>query len=345
MHCDHVRLSTPRAPRHPGATGCLLSPFWSPPYVPDAPLAVSSLLGRSLCPYTSLLLSAFLLSQACFFVGVLLLHRLSLGVLQSARLSYLACVCFVCSPASVFHMAAYSEGVFTALSLAGMLARHQRRPALLVAALFAAATAARANGWVLAGFFAFDALHDSAQLLRDKSKSGGCLAGCFVRVAAVWTKAAVYAAIVGPSFCPTRHAASRAHPCQPRAPGVEHRPVSDARLQFGTRAAMAFCCCDSSGAQGFRTRCSSCIWQRVSARPRRCPARPCPRTAARSCRTSTRTSRQRTGQTSRRQAPAALRSARLLARSFGALSLFSCFLLIHSVCFLVCLVSLLSLCL
>jgi len=101
---------------------------------------------------------------------------------SSRRLAFLSSVCFIFSPAALFHAACYSEALFTFLSLAGMLLYQRSRDAscsprrcwglLAAAAAFALASTVRANGWLLAGFFAFDALQRTAQALRAGTGGG-----------------------------------------------------------------------------------------------------------------------------------------------------------------------------
>jgi hypothetical protein len=174
------------------------------------------LFGVSVCRLSSFLLATFLLSLLIFLLNVVLLHRLSLRVLRQPqlpqqqqefhplfrhvdvldsssdsshnsgatsgqRLAFLSAVCFICSPAAIFHAACYSEGVFALLAFSGMYLRTVTSNSgscnghgdgggaaspwrLLLAALcFAAAGTVRANGWILAGFFVFDALRSTAQ--------------------------------------------------------------------------------------------------------------------------------------------------------------------------------------
>jgi Gpi18-like mannosyltransferase len=145
-----------------------------------------------LCSYTSLLLASFLLSNLCFLGNVMLLHSLTLRVLRSSRLAYLSAVCFLLSPASIFHLAHYSEASFMLLSLAAMLLREQGR-SWASALLFACATLVRANGWIFAGFFCFDALQTTLHARGSRS-----VARC-ATIAGAWLKASVLAVIVGQS--------------------------------------------------------------------------------------------------------------------------------------------------
>jgi len=154
-----------------------------------------SLVGIPSCPLSALLLASGALSLLLLVANTLLLHRLSLAVLgpaasggghtegrSSRRLAFLSSVCFIFSPAALFHAACYSEALFTFLSLAGMLLYQRSRDAscsprrcwglLAAAAAFALASTVRANGWLLAGFFAFDALQRTAQARRSGTDGG-----------------------------------------------------------------------------------------------------------------------------------------------------------------------------
>ena len=157
--------------------------------------AVFDRVGFPLCSYTTVLIAAALLSLALCLTNVILLYRLSLRVLSSPRLAYLSAVCFLFSPASVFHAALYSEGLFTACALGGMLLREQGR-SWSAAVLFALSTSCRANGYLLAGFFAWDALQAARAASNEKvhglRRLGHIVAG--------WPAAAVQAAIVFAPF-------------------------------------------------------------------------------------------------------------------------------------------------
>jgi len=122
--------------------------------------------------------SAQLLSVLFLLVNVVLLHRLSLLVLDSAPLSFLSAGLFcVASPAATFHLTGlYSEGAFACAALTGMLLRERGAPPLLVALCFAVATTIRGNGYLLAGFFVFDAIQHVRRAWMDKRSHSSTLA-------------------------------------------------------------------------------------------------------------------------------------------------------------------------
>jgi hypothetical protein len=153
-------------------------------------VAVSSMLSLPpLCWYSALLLSSFLLSQVFFFLNILLLHSLSLLVCGSPSLSYVSSLCFIFNPATIFMAACYTEGCFMVLALAGMIAREHQRP-WVSALLFGWSTLVRANGWIFAGFFVFDAIR--ATYLTKRVISTSCVR--------VWIRTALCSIIVGQSY-------------------------------------------------------------------------------------------------------------------------------------------------
>ena len=79
-------------------------------------------------------------------------YRLSRAILLDERLSALATVLYCFNPASVFYAAAYTEGLFAALSFVGMWYLHQPQHYWRGIACFTLATAARSNG-LLNGWF------------------------------------------------------------------------------------------------------------------------------------------------------------------------------------------------
>lgn len=80
--------------------------------------------------------------------------RLSRSILQDERLSALATALYCFNPASAFHAAAYTEGLFAALSFAGMWHLHRPRQYWWGVLCFALGTATRSNGLLNAGFVA-----------------------------------------------------------------------------------------------------------------------------------------------------------------------------------------------
>lgn len=124
-------------------------------FLPGFPLAVRLVawaLGTA-----NIQLAALLLSQVCFVLAALALHDLGSAVLVGEAHARCAVLFFLISPASVFHLAGYSESLFAALCFAGFVQMH-RGAGWRAAALFATASVVRSNGVLACGMVACHAL-------------------------------------------------------------------------------------------------------------------------------------------------------------------------------------------
>ncbi|KAI8929928.1 GPI mannosyltransferase 2 [Entophlyctis helioformis] len=110
------------------------------------------------CNHAATTLAGIAVSNISFVIATIALYHLSAHVLQDRRLARVSAVLFALSPAGIFLSSMYSESPFAAFAFLGMLCmvRGQRLEASI---LWSAASAIRANGILLVGFFAWDVLH------------------------------------------------------------------------------------------------------------------------------------------------------------------------------------------
>ena len=115
------------------------------------------------------LVSGVVINFVAFVAAAVALYELTMEVFHSKRLSLISVALLCVNPASVFMSAVYTEAIFMCFSFWGMLSVQRGRPAT-ACALFALATASRANGTVLCGYIGFYYLKELYQLLRRYSK-------------------------------------------------------------------------------------------------------------------------------------------------------------------------------
>ncbi|MFB3889502.1 MAG: mannosyltransferase family protein [Candidatus Bathyarchaeia archaeon] len=89
---------------------------WFPLY-PVTMRGVGSVFQIFLSPTEAVMVAGFLVSNALFFVSLMLFYKLSAVVLGSRRLAVAASIFFCFWPGALFYSAAYSESLFMALAL------------------------------------------------------------------------------------------------------------------------------------------------------------------------------------------------------------------------------------
>lgn len=115
------------------------------------------------------LLAGTLVNLSVFPLAALSLYLLTLFVTDNQRFSIVTVLLFCVNPASVFMSAVYTESLFAFCIFTG-LCLLARRHCWSASLLFSAASATRANGFLLAGFIGFHHLH-SLYISVNKSKS------------------------------------------------------------------------------------------------------------------------------------------------------------------------------
>ncbi|XP_044142263.1 GPI mannosyltransferase 2 isoform X2 [Bufo gargarizans] len=146
-------------------------------FFPLLPLMIGGLARGPLLPLAGLLrlrsrllISSALLNCVCSTLAAVSLYRLGCVTLQSRRSAFLAALLFCMSPVSIFMTTAYSESLYALATFAGLW-QLQKHRTLCGSVFFLAASAARSNGLVNAGFL----LHSAVKAVVQRKGNCGQL--------------------------------------------------------------------------------------------------------------------------------------------------------------------------
>ncbi|VDD93558.1 unnamed protein product [Enterobius vermicularis] len=131
---------------------------------------------------TALLTTAVCFNLVAFLTGGQLLYIMLLRLSASRKTALIGCIVFSLNPSSIFFSASYSESLFFALTLAGMLMLYDDSTSSAIryyisACLFALAFLTRSNGLLNIGYIGFRLLQDmmyysdGEKYLWDESKA------------------------------------------------------------------------------------------------------------------------------------------------------------------------------
>ncbi|KAI9033339.1 GPI mannosyltransferase 2 [Hyaloraphidium curvatum] len=187
-------------------------------FLPGLPMAmnlvgalISPLAGGWLSRRSILVLAGLLVSNTSFVLAARSLYRLTAKLTSDSKFAALSAFLFCLTPASPFVSSLYAESTFALATFLGMEAFESEQN-LLAALLWAAASAFRANGILLAGFFVFRALHGSGSLLKRTFDATFC--SCIVLSTFLSTQLKAFN-----DYCRSGEASSRPW-CSTRIPSI-----------------------------------------------------------------------------------------------------------------------------
>ena len=125
------------------------------PAYPTLMRGVGTLFFGTLPPFTSALVSGFIISNVLFFAALILFYKLTLLVLNNPKIAVASTVFFAFWPGALFYSTVYSESLFMTLTLAAFYLLEKGKTAGSTVLGFFAAFA-RSSGFLIAAVFFFD---------------------------------------------------------------------------------------------------------------------------------------------------------------------------------------------
>ncbi|KAJ8619518.1 hypothetical protein MRB53_028047 [Persea americana] len=146
-------------------------------FLPLLPICIYALSQTVFAPLVPILgyravlgLSGYVINNLAFLFAAVYFYRLSVLILKDSSAALRASVLFCFNPASIFYSSLYSESLYALFSLGGLyhLFSGANTTAVLLLAL---SGSARSNGVLNAGYFCFQAMHQSYDAIFRKNQA------------------------------------------------------------------------------------------------------------------------------------------------------------------------------
>jgi phosphatidylinositol glycan class V len=114
------------------------------------------------------IISAVFISNICHFISVIILYDLSCHIFEDTYFAFLSAAFMVLVPMQAVMSSAYSESLFTCLTLLG-ISSFYRKERLSAALAWFLAGATRSNGVFMPGFFIYEYIHAVRHMPKRKA--------------------------------------------------------------------------------------------------------------------------------------------------------------------------------